>query len=302
MTIRNRVAIQAGGTWYFPDPRGLSVIVTPLRLTDWVNVATADPGQQAAFEVINAPAGFVIDISGQYVKATDGAGLTHQHDIRNWFVYAKAPTWTGAAKTVQVCAWLDSGGVYTEIYRDCMIQDGPHFARGPAIQPSSVEWSVQLRTGLPIFYVTATDSSTPGVSDYEDLLIETEAGTPDVIDTQANTESRTFPGIVQITDADNVGDTQRAIFVPGTGTFNVLGITISGSNAAAAASGSTTARVSTTNYESDGSYLAVSLAYSATQAHTAGSFAVTGGSWIYVYFTASASHANVTIAVEIKPA
>ena len=308
MTLVNRAALfcdDISPTWLHLHPYGpLDITERPLTSVDHRLVPHFAAGSAGMANVYNHQHGWVIDVNGRYVFATPAEGLVWEDSLRNHMRNSS----TGAARDVEILAWLDDAGSIKRVFRSCRLSSDPVFTRNAMNSKRIADYSFQLTSMNPTRYAVATDTSTPTAGDFESILYTTaSSGAAPVGTTISITiihNSRivvTFDHLVDaVASANTVHFTQRKIWFNATTAVTCKNFQIIGCNSEGDAT--TTIRSSTTDYSSAGTSQDVSVAASASVSASVntGSVPIAANGYLYTYITAAGNHQGPQLMFEVE--
>lgn len=291
MTLVNRSALYVQDTtsWIYLPPFGYEANITR-------NVRQEKHDMPFGATIIQSRvAGWNIDVSGIYKETSPSAGMLFQDALRAAFFDDDLNS-----RLVDIQCWADSTGSIKRTYRNCQLDGDVEFSRAGARTQSIGTFNFSLVSRLTAPYASVTGSITAPEGPYEAYLYNGNAEA--VATVSYNSIDIAFMGaIAEVTGATNTATHQIEITPNMDRAVRITAIEIINCAGMFGTTGSTTIRVSSTNYESAGSGIDATVAYNVTKVTPVqGSFTVIAGAKIYVYITAAGNHLSPQVRIHTE--
>lgn len=291
MTLINRSAlyIQDTTSWVYLPPFNLDAdIKRKVHMS-------VDDVPFGATNVQSRIAGWTIDVTGVYKGSSPSAGLLFQDSLRDAFFDSD-----GLLRLVDIQVWDDSTNSIKRVYRDCQIYGDVDFGRHGGRTASMGTYSFSLISKDTSAYSTVTGGSNAPEGPYEAYLYNGATGASTVV-SYDSIDVQFIGAIDAAAGAGNVNTHQIEITPNMDRAVRITAIEIINCAGMFGTTGTTTIRVSDTNYASDGNYIDVSIDYDETKATPAqGSISIAAQSKIYVYPTAAGNHLSPQVRLHME--
>lgn len=278
MSMTERVALYAGGVWFYLPPFFLKADPRKKSETRQYKIAKAGTILKARHT------GFEIDIEGTWRESSRESGRLFRQSLEDFFYSS------GTMRLVDVQLWDEESGTIKGCYRDCQLSGDVEFDRPVGRTARIGNYKFTLLTKAATRYATVTGGINAPEGPYEEYIYggaDAAAAVRGYDDMNVAFEA----GIAEVTVAGNVAMFQRVMIPCSDRPCRVTGLMQIGCAGLYGTTGATVARVSDTDYASAGNYLECSAAYSAAQsAKATGSIYLAAGASLYLYLTGTGGH------------
>lgn len=266
-------------------------MVTPIVQSEWVEIPFGSP-----IDIMNQQVGWDIDINFKGVWSGPQAALEFEDSLRAMLIDG-----SNRARTVEYCEWEDTDENIARIYRNCTLASWP--VKGPEMNEIHKTYSFVLRSKSATRYSTFSDGNTPGTSSpWETSLYGTTAttsgGESDVVSAIQfyMATNFKFDGALSLPASNSNMQLVGKVPGPSGATMRLVRVRNQGCGQAPITGVASVIRVSSTDYNSAGSGVSLTLSSSSRGGDTTtGAVDFTANDTIYCYPTTAGTHTNLNI-------
>lgn len=305
MSIFRKTALHrtTDNQWLIMPPYSLKCTVTPIFDMDYTTTPLG-----TIICNYRKQTGWNIAVSGKYRGKSILNALAFKEALKSFINSAD-----GITNFLTVTDFVDSGNTYQGFYRSCFCTKDPVFTTtGKGLRELS--YSFELTSIDPLTYTSASDSTTPPASIYDQYFRDTTTGqsqgngvgtgTTIIYSSTSYQQSFSFDNLIDAaTDANNVSYRQIGWILSNNCPFTLETVQIVGCGNTTGSSGNTTLVFSDGDYTQYATANKVTLSVPYNQVSTviqACSLTIPSGNKLYIYVYAAAGHQDMQFTLGVR--